>query len=61
MYSLVFAIVTGSFMKSLFIADKNDEWCHLMALQRLFHSIVSVSLPSISLFFLIFVVKSTTC
>ena len=28
--SLVFAIVTASFARSLFIAFKNDEWCHFV-------------------------------
>ena len=30
-YLLVLAIVRGLFMRSLFIAFKNDEWCHFVA------------------------------
>ena len=52
-YPLLCAIVTSSFMRSLFIAFKNDEW-YVFNLQRLFHFIACGSFLSISPFFLIF-------
>ena len=50
----------ASFMRSLFIAFKNDgviSW-YVLALQRLFHFIACVSLLPFALFFLMFFVES---
>ena len=55
--SVSIAHVTESYIRSLVIAFKNDEWCHFVVrigFLELIHFIACVSFLSVSLFFLIF-------
>ena len=63
-FTSIYPCHRASFIKSLFIAYKSDEWFHFVVLigsPALILFIACVSFLSISVFFLIIFVESATC